>query len=67
METTHCPVCAAAIPAGTLEDHVETIHPTVVDPEVARAQASAHHACPFCGRGFAAPEQLKEHIAQHGR
>jgi C2H2-type zinc finger len=67
METTHCPVCAATIPAATLEDHVETIHPSVVDTEVTEARASAHHTCPFCGRGFATPEDLKDHIGHHGR
>lgn len=67
METTHCPVCAAAIPAETLAHHVETIHPSVVDAEVVEAQTSAHHKCPFCGAGLATPEQLKAHIAQHGR
>ena len=67
METTHCPVCAAAIPATQLEDHVAVIHPSVVDTEVAQAQASAHHQCPFCGLGLATPESLKDHIATHGR
>lgn len=67
METTHCPVCAAPIPPGGLQEHVETIHPSVVDAEVMQARTNAHHTCPYCGRGFALPEQLKDHIAQHGR
>lgn len=67
MTTTRCPVCGAPVLSAQFSDHVATIHPTVVDTEMAQARASAHHTCPFCGRGVATPELLKEHIAGHGR
>lgn len=66
MGTTRCPVCAAEIPSAQFADHVATIHPTVVDTEMAEARASARHACPYCGQQLATPEMLKQHIARHG-